>query len=137
MFDIPIVLIVLFVSSLIALLVFLTSTFEKPPPYHWVFAYFGFTVSMLWVYLNATYVVNLVNDLGYCFSLSDTILGLTILSWGNCIGGKRIFYVLYTFTFNYICKLNFHLDLVSNLSMARQGFPRMGLSACFGGSLLS
>ena len=94
-FDIPLVLIVLFTSSLIALLVFLTSTFEKPPTYHWVFAYFGFTVSMLWVYLMANYVVNLVNELGYCFSLSDTILGLTILSWGNCIGGKRIFDVVY------------------------------------------
>ena len=28
-------------------------------------------------------------------------------------------------------------DFISDLTMARQGFPRMGVSACFGGPLLS
>ena len=29
------------------------------------------------------------------------------------------------------------LDLITNLSIAKQGFPKMGLSVCFGGPLLS
>lgn len=33
--------------------------------------------------------------------------------------------------------LPFSLDAVSNVTMARQGFPRMAIGACFGGPLLS
>ncbi len=46
--------------------------------------------------------------------MSDAILGLTILAWGNSIG-----------------------DLVPDVSVARSGFPRMGYSACFGGPLFN
>ncbi|CAG2176767.1 unnamed protein product, partial [Oppiella nova] len=42
--------------------------------------------------------------------LSDAILGLTILAWGNSLG---------------------------DLSMARHGYPGIGISACFGGPLLN
>ncbi|CAG2170110.1 unnamed protein product [Oppiella nova] len=45
--------------------------------------------------------------------LSDAILGLIILAWGNS------------------------LDLISDLSMARRGYPGIGISACFGGPLLN
>ena len=30
-----------------------------------------------------------------------------------------------------------HVDAVSNVTMARQGFPRMAIGACFGGPLMS
>ena len=30
-----------------------------------------------------------------------------------------------------------YLDTVTNLTMARRGFPRMAIGACFGGPLLS
>jgi len=51
---------------------------------------------------------------GVVFHLSDAILGLTILAWGNSIG-----------------------DFVADVTMAKQNAPRMGFSACYGAPLLS
>ena len=33
--------------------------------------------------------------------------------------------------------LHTHADAVADITMARQGFPRMAIGACFGGPLLS
>ena len=51
---------------------------------------------------------------GVVFRLSSAVLGLTLLAWGNSIG-----------------------DLVSDIAVAKQGFPRMAIAACFGGPLFS
>eukprot|EP00057_Strongylocentrotus_purpuratus_P024094 XP_011678568.1 PREDICTED: sodium/potassium/calcium exchanger 6, mitochondrial [Strongylocentrotus purpuratus] len=51
---------------------------------------------------------------GVEFFINDAILGLTVLAWGNSIG-----------------------DLVADVAMARQGFPTMGMSACFGGPMFN
>jgi hypothetical protein len=47
---------------------------------------------------------------GVVFQLSDAILGLTILAWGNSVGGKREKY----FIFLLKCKINiFPLNQIS------------------------
>ncbi|GIX84388.1 hypothetical protein CEXT_432212 [Caerostris extrusa] len=108
----PLWAIVFIVSFALATAVFFTSTCDEPPIYHCVYGYFGFATSVIWVYLIASEIVSLLQTIGIVFKLSDTILGLTVLAWGNSIG-----------------------DFISNLSVARQGYPRMGISACYGGPL--
>ena len=69
--------------------------------------------------------------------LSDGILGITLLAWGNSIGGiyvPRLFKNLYLLLVLYT---HTHADAVADITMARQGFPRMAVGACFGGPLLS
>lgn len=78
------------------------------------FAYMGFIVAIIWIFALANEVVALLTTFGIVISLSNTILGLTFLAWGNSIG-----------------------DFVANSMMARQGFARMAISACFGGPLFS
>ncbi|KFM81463.1 Sodium/potassium/calcium exchanger 6, partial [Stegodyphus mimosarum] len=112
--KIPIWGIVLLVSVAVATIVFFTSSNDSAPIYHGVFGYLGFIVSVLWVYVIASEIVSLLKTVGIIFKLSDAILGLTVLAWGNSIG-----------------------DFISNLSVARQGYPRMGISACYGGPLLN
>ncbi|XP_022095819.1 mitochondrial sodium/calcium exchanger protein-like isoform X2 [Acanthaster planci] len=102
------------VGFLLAFAVFLTSRSDKPPVYHFLFAYFGFGISVLWIYSVANEIVNLLQMYGLVFQLSDAILGLTLLAWGNSIG-----------------------DLVSDIAVARQGYPRMAVAACFGGPLFN
>jgi Ca2+/Na+ antiporter len=46
--------------------------------------------------------------------LSNEILGVTLLAWGNSIA-----------------------DFIANLAVAKQGYPQMAIAACFGGPLLS
>merc|ERR1712002_84627 len=58
--------------------------------------------------------VELLTAFGVVFKISTAILGLTLLAWGNSIG-----------------------DLIANVVMARQGFARMGFSACFGAPIFN
>lgn len=62
----------------------LLSGFPFPPQ---LFAFLGFLTSALWINAAATEVVNILRSLGVVFRLSNTVLGLTLLAWGNSIGG--------------------------------------------------
>ena len=70
--------------------------------------------SSLLVYIIANELVSLLKAFGVMFGLSDAILGLTVLAWGNSIG-----------------------DMIADTSMAKRGAPRVGYSACFGGPLFN
>ncbi|KAI1232977.1 hypothetical protein IHE44_0006165 [Lamprotornis superbus] len=102
------------VASALALIIFITTSNEEPPKYHCVFAFLGFLASAMWINAAATELVNILRTLGIIFQLSNTVLGLTLLAWGNSIG-----------------------DTFSDLTMARQGYPRMAFSACFGGIIFN
>ena len=100
----------LLVLSLLSSLVFLlTSEPDRPPKYQPLLAFIGFVMSVGWIYLIANEIVSLLKAIGVYFGISDAILGLTVLAWGNSIG-----------------------DMVADIAIAKQGYPRMGFSACFG-----
>ncbi|KAJ2809034.1 hypothetical protein H4R20_000457 [Coemansia guatemalensis] len=73
----------------------------------------GFLSGLAWVSLIADEIVSITQALGLMLGLSEEILGLTIVGFGNSLG-----------------------DLVTNLTLARMGYPMMALSACFGGPML-
>lgn len=52
-----------------------------------LFALLGFVVSAGLISAAASEVVSLLHMLGVVLSLSNTVLGLTLLAWGNSIGG--------------------------------------------------
>ena len=79
-----------------------------------VFIFYSFVVSMMWIYYSADEVVALLQALSTMFSLSPTIMGLTVLSWGNCVG-----------------------DFVADMTVSRQGYPEMGIAATYGGPLFN
>ncbi|GFQ87527.1 hypothetical protein TNCT_315711 [Trichonephila clavata] len=110
----PAIVLVLLLSGALAGFVYYTTTPELVPRFHTAFAYMGFGVSVVWIYCIATEIVVLLQAVGTAFNLSESILGLTILAWGNCL-----------------------LDFLSNLAVARKGFPRMGIAACFGAPFLT
>lgn len=105
---------VLISGSLLALLVFFISSHDYTPKFHVIFALFGFCVAVIWIKSTAQEVVNLLQTFGWITGLSYGIMGLTLLAWGNSIG-----------------------DFISNLTMARNGAPRMAIAACYGGPLLN
>ncbi|GFY43992.1 hypothetical protein TNIN_445811 [Trichonephila inaurata madagascariensis] len=110
----PAIVLVLLLSGALAGFVYYTTKPELVPRFHTAFAYIGFGVSVVWIYCIATEIVVLLQAVGTAFNLSESILGLTILAWGNCL-----------------------LDFLSNLAVARKGFPRMGIAACFGAPFLT
>eukprot|EP00042_Codosiga_hollandica_P057154 m.840477 g.840477 ORF g.840477 m.840477 type:complete len:624 (-) comp59512_c1_seq2:198-2069(-) len=110
----PTWLLALVLGSVLAILVWATSRHSVPPAYHNAFAFLGFVMSVIWIYSVANEIVNLLQTFGVLLGISADILGLTVLAWGNSIG-----------------------DAVANLTVAKQGFPRMAIGACFGSPLMN
>lgn len=110
----PVSALVAIISVAAAIATYYFTVPNATPRFHNVFAYIGFGVSVVWIYCIANEIVVLLQAVGVAFNLSESILGLTILAWGNCL-----------------------LDFLSNLAVARKGFPRMGIAACFGAPFLT
>uniref|UniRef100_A0A673VB93 Solute carrier family 8 member B1 n=1 Tax=Suricata suricatta TaxID=37032 RepID=A0A673VB93_SURSU len=110
----PVWAVVVIAGTALAAVTFFATSNSEPPRFHWLFAFLGFLTSALWINAAATEVVNILRSLGVVFRLSNTVLGLTLLAWGNSIG-----------------------DAFSDFTLARQGYPRMAFSACFGGIILN
>lgn len=106
---------VFLVSAPISLVIIFTSTSETPPFYYNAYSsYLGFIVAITWIYTISSEVINLLRALGIAFNLSNEIMGLTILAWGNSM-----------------------VDFITNVSIARKGLPKMAIAACYGGPLMS
>lgn len=112
--EFPLWLLVFLLGLFLSAIVFCTTTNDYPPKYHPLFALLGFVVSAVLISAAASEVVSLLHMLGVVLSLSNTVLGLTLLAWGNSIG-----------------------DCFSDITLARQGYPRMAISACFGGIIFN
>lgn len=110
----PLWLLTLLLGLFLSAIVFCTTTNDSPPNYHPLFSLLGFVVSAVVISAAASEVVSLLHMLGVVLSLSNTVLGLTLLAWGNSIG-----------------------DCFSDITIARQGYPRMAISACFGGIIFN
>ncbi|XP_018416447.1 PREDICTED: sodium/potassium/calcium exchanger 6, mitochondrial [Nanorana parkeri] len=112
--KLPIWALLMIIGTPLAVIIFFTTKNSQPPKYYFLFSFLGFVTSALWISAAATEIVNLLRTFGVIFRLSNTVLGLTLLAWGNSIG-----------------------DFVSDLTLARQGYPRMAFSACFGGIIFN
>ncbi|KAM4616950.1 mitochondrial sodium/calcium exchanger protein [Polymixia lowei] len=110
----PLWLFTLLLGLFLSAIVFCTTINDCPPAYHSLFSLLGFVVSAVLISAAASEVVSLLHMLGVVLSLSNTVLGLTLLAWGNSIG-----------------------DCFADITIARQGYPRMAISACFGGIIFN
>ncbi|RXN17315.1 sodium potassium calcium exchanger mitochondrial isoform X1 [Labeo rohita] len=112
--EFPVWVLVLCIGVFLSGIVFFTTTNERRPRYHFIYSLLGFVVSALWISTVASEIVSVLHLLGVVLSLSNTVLGLTLLAWGNSVG-----------------------DFFADITIARQGYPRMAISACFGGIVFS
>ncbi|CAB3983642.1 Sodium potassium calcium exchanger 6, mitochondrial [Paramuricea clavata] len=110
----PLAALMAIVGVILAVAVAMTSSRDEPPRYHKLFSFMGFITSVIWIYSTANEIVNLLRVFGVVFKLSNEILGVTLLAWGNSIA-----------------------DFIANLAVAKQGYPQMAIAACFGGPLLN
>ncbi|CAN8300395.1 unnamed protein product [Cochlearia groenlandica] len=100
------------------ILAFLTTKNSRPPKkFSLVWLLGGFTMSVTWTYIIAQELVSLLISLGNIFGISASVLGLTVLAWGNSLG-----------------------DLIANITVAVRGGndgAQVALSGCYAGPLFN
>lgn len=111
--PLPLVVLLMLIGAALSILIFFTTT-SKLPKRNEIFLVAAFLLAIMWIYIVANELVSLLQTLGYILNISPAILGLTVLAWGNSTG-----------------------DLISDIVVAKQGFPEMALAATFGGPLFN
>ena len=108
---VPVWVLLLLVALVLLLCNALCTSFQQPPEkgfYLVVLVLVGYVSSVMWISAVAQELVSLLNALGLMLNISPVILGLTILAWGNSLG-----------------------DFVSDVSLARQGYPQMAIGGVY------
>ncbi|XP_077247960.1 cation/calcium exchanger 1-like [Tasmannia lanceolata] len=106
------------IGIILGLLAFFT-TEKSSPPKRFVLPWLagGFLMSVIWTYIIAEELIALLVSLGSIFGISPSILGLTVLAWGNSVG-----------------------DLIANVTMAVNGGSdgvQVATSGCYAGPIFN
>ncbi|XP_016505161.2 cation/calcium exchanger 1 [Nicotiana tabacum] len=100
------------------LLVFFTSDGLHPPKkFNFLWIGLGFLMSITWTYILAEELISLLVSMGLIFGISPSILGLTILAWGNSLG-----------------------DLVANVTLAKTSGlegAQIAICGCYAGPIFN
>lgn len=106
------------IGLIFGVLAFLTTENSTPPKkFSLVWLLGGFTMSVTWTYIIAQELVSLLISLGNIFGIGPSVLGLTVLAWGNSLG-----------------------DLIANVTVAVHGGhdgAQIALSGCYAGPLFN
>jgi len=106
---------------LVSLLVSCAATLsfqDARPPSGWcrrlLLACVSFVMCVMWIYVVAGEFVALLDAMGVVVGANRSLLGLSLLAWGNSLG-----------------------DLFNNVSVAKAGYAPMGVAACVAGPVFN
>jgi solute carrier family 24 (sodium/potassium/calcium exchanger), member 6 len=111
---VPLMIIFFAIGAVFSLVVFATTLRNRPPIYRPLLVFHSFFLSILWIYLVARELFMVLDAFGVILGIPPSILAITVLAWGNSVG-----------------------DAVSDIVVARKGFPSMAVGAIFGSPLLN
>ena len=74
----------------------------------------SFFMSMIWIYILCEIIVDLLELFGIITGLPSSLLGITVLSWGNSLG-----------------------DTMATISIAKSGFGEMAFTGCMAGPIFN
>jgi Ca2+/Na+ antiporter len=111
--HVPVWSLVLVVGSIGSFLIHLGTHENRPPTSFGLFMGFiviAFIMCSAWIYTIATELVAVIEAMGTLCGIPSSLLGLTLLAWGNSVG-----------------------DLITNIAVAKAGLSNMAIAGCFAG----
>ncbi|OQR79490.1 sodium/potassium/calcium exchanger 6-like [Tropilaelaps mercedesae] len=114
LYDLPVAVYAVVLGAMVASLVMATSTRDEAPWYHFVFALLAFVTGVCFIYAACRELMAVLKAVGVDRGIDDSVLGLTVLAWGSSVG-----------------------DLITDSTVARQGYPAMAIAAAFAGPMLN
>lgn len=69
-------------------------------------------MSIVWIWVACNLIIDMIEIFGVLSGVPSTLLGVTLLAWGNSVG-----------------------DFIANISISEKGFGEMALTGCFAGPL--
>lgn len=93
---------------------FCTKVTEPPAKIMFAFAIICFVNSINWIGFTCDIVVDLLTLMGQILSVPKSMLGFTLLAWGNCLG-----------------------DMQANVAMTKKGFGEMAITGCLAGPIFN
>ena len=110
----PLVIIFLAIGAFFSIAIFVTTLRGRPPIYRPLLVFHSFFISIVWIYIVARELFLVLDTFGVLIGIPQSILAITVLAWGNSVG-----------------------DAVSDVVVARKGFPSMAVGAIYGAPLLN
>merc|ERR1719487_2858830 len=113
----PLPLLVLLASLPLSAFIYLTTHHGRPPQgsiYGTIWVLVAFVMCIVWIYLLAGELVACLSAIGGISGIPTSVLGLTILAWGNSVG-----------------------DFFANVAVAKQGLGEMAIAGCYGGPVFN
>ena len=102
-------------GSLLAIYVRFFTTLTRPPPgLMFLFSIFAFVMSIIWIGFICDALVDLIDVVGVVTHIPASMLGFTLLAWGNCMG-----------------------DLNANTAIARKGLGETAITGCMAGPIFN
>ena len=87
----------------------------NPPKYLMnIFVFLSFVMSISWISFTSDCIIDLLRLFGFITHVPGSLLALTILSWGNCLG-----------------------DLSTNIAMTKKGFGEMAITGTLAGPIFN
>lgn len=84
------------------------------PKFGVVFPFINFIISIVWMWFLANIIVDVIQIIGNISDISVPFLGVTFMAIGNSVG-----------------------DMMTDISLAKIGFPQMGMTATVSGSVFN
>lgn len=87
----------------------------SPPLWLMTVSGFGsFFMSIMWIQFSSNVIVALLQTFGFVTGLPDSLLALTIVAWGNCLG-----------------------DMTADVAMTKRGYGEMAVTGTLAGPIFN
>ncbi|KAJ3273718.1 hypothetical protein HDV01_003997 [Terramyces sp. JEL0728] len=113
-FHIPVLLLSIMFGMVLAYSAYMLTRTRLVSDYSLIITAVGFVQSILYILAISNELVALLEAIGLLSGIRNSVLGLTLFAFGNCIG-----------------------ELVTNMSIASYGLQTMAITACIAGPLLN